>query len=124
MTRFDNSSAIYLQIADLMCEKILTGEWPGGERIPSIREVAALVQANPNTVMRSFAHLQEEGILYNRRGVGYFVADDGKERVQSIRRQSFIHTQLPKVFREARLLGLSPNELTELYQQYSGDDHD
>lgn len=124
MTRFDNSSAIYVQIADLMCEKILTGEWLEEDRVPSIREVAASVQANPNTVMRSFAHLQDEGIIYNRRGVGYFVATDGKSRVQNIRREHFIETQLPKVFREASLLGLSPSELTELYQQFSGDHHE
>lgn len=121
MTRFDNSSAIYMQVADMMCEKILTSQWPEGERIPSIREVAALVQVNPNTVMRSYSHLQEQEVIYNKRGVGYFVSEKGLQQVKQIKREHFIDTQLPKVFREADLLGVTPEELAEHYQHYLGD---
>jgi GntR family transcriptional regulator len=123
MIQFDSANAIYLQVADLMAEKILTDEWTEKERIPSIREVAAMVQVNPNTVMRSFAHLQENGIIFNRRGVGYFVSDDGKEKIQAIKRTEFIEIKLPKMFHEAALLNIQAEELTALYKKFLTEDH-
>lgn len=121
MSSFDSTSAIYLQIADLMCEKILTGEWAEDERIPSIRDIAGLVQVNPNTVVRSFAHLQDKNVIFNKRGVGYFVTSDGKKRVKALKREHFIESQLPRVFREADLLSVTTTEMASLYQQYLGE---
>ena len=51
---FSQSQAIYLQIADFVCEKILLKEWPPESRIPSVRELAVQLEVNPNTVMRTF----------------------------------------------------------------------
>ncbi len=118
MIQFDSGSAIYLQVADIMAEKILTDEWPENERIPSIREVAAMVQVNPNTVMRSYAHLQDNEVIFNKRGVGYFVNENGKSSIQSIKKVGFINTKLPRLFHEAALLSVSPEELNSLYQTF------
>ena len=71
---FKESKAIYLQIADRICDEILLGQYPEEERIPSVREYAAIVEVNANTVMRSFDYLQVQNIIYNKRGIGYFVA--------------------------------------------------
>lgn len=120
MIEFDSTSAIYLQVADFMSEKILTDEWPAEERIPSIREVASMVQVNPNTVMRSYAHLQENDVIFNKRGVGYFVSEQGKQKIQQAKRKSFIDSKLPKLFHEANLLSVTPEELSELYAQFIG----
>ena len=120
MIQFDSTSAIYLQVADLMSEKILTDEWPENERIPSIREVAALVQVNPNTVMRAYSHLQDHEVIFNKRGVGYFVNEQGKQNIQNVKRQDFISNKLPKLFHEAALLGVSEQELTQLYNDFLG----
>lgn len=121
MIQFDSGSAIYLQVADFMSEKILTGEWAENERIPSIREVAAMVQVNPNTVMRSYAHLQDNEVIFNKRGVGYFVSDDGKTQVQAFKRVGFIETKLPRLFHEAALLSVTAEELKGLYETFLGD---
>lgn len=118
MTEFDSTSAIYLQVADLMTEKILTGEWLPLERVPSVREVASLVKVNPNTVMRSFAHLQENEIIFNKRGVGYFVSENGKKLIERNKKIEFIDLKLPKVFREATILAITPDDLAKLYQNY------
>jgi DNA-binding transcriptional regulator YhcF (GntR family) len=118
MIQFDSASAIYLQVADYMAEKILTNEWMENERIPSIREVAALVQVNPNTVVRSYSYLQDSGVIFNRRGVGYFVAEQGKAKIQERKRIDFIETKLPRIFREAALLGIDTEQLTTLYMHY------
>ena len=90
MIQFDSASTIYLQVADFMTEQILTEAWPEQERIPSIRELAALVQVNPNTVMRSFAYLQDNDIISNRRGVGYFVNKHGKQTVQALKKVALL----------------------------------
>lgn len=68
---FRKQKPIYLQIADRLMEQILGGVPAAEERMPSVRDVAASMGVNPNTVMRTFEHLQSEGIIYNRRGVGY-----------------------------------------------------
>ena len=71
---FKESKAIYLQIADRICDEILLGQFAEEERIPSVREYATIVEVNANTVMRSFDYLQSQNIIYNKRGIGYFVA--------------------------------------------------
>lgn len=71
---FRDTKAIYLQIADRICDEVLVGKFAEDGRIPSVREYAAVVEVNANTVMRSFDQLQSQGIIYNKRGIGYFVA--------------------------------------------------
>ena len=71
---FDQHKPIYLQIADAICERILTGQWPEGDRIPSVRECGVSLEVNPNTVARSYDELSTEGIIHNKRGIGYFVS--------------------------------------------------
>ena len=75
---FKESKAIYLQIADRICDEILLGQFGEEERIPSVREYAAIVEVNANTVMRSFDYLQSQNIIYNKRGIGYFVSTGAK----------------------------------------------
>jgi GntR family transcriptional regulator len=74
---FGDNNAIYLQIADHFCENILLQKWNPGDRIPSVREMAVSIEVNPNTVMRTFNYLQDKGIIFNKRGIGYFVTEDG-----------------------------------------------
>ena len=53
MMEFDNNKPIYVQIADNICERVLSGEFKPGDRIPSVREWGARIGVNPNTVARS-----------------------------------------------------------------------
>ena len=78
---FRDTKAIYLQIADRICDEVLVGKFAEDSRIPSVREYAAVVEVNANTVMRSFDQLQSQGIIYNKRGIGYFVAAGARERI-------------------------------------------
>ena len=68
---FKEAKAIYLQIADRICDEILLGQYKEEERIPSVREYAAIVEVNANTAMRSFDYLQSQEVIYNKRGIGY-----------------------------------------------------
>ncbi|MFA5713820.1 MAG: GntR family transcriptional regulator [Bacteroidales bacterium] len=63
---FDSHKPIYLQISDHICEKVIAGEYPEGERIPSVREFSALLGVNPNTVMRSFEYLKGVEVLFDK----------------------------------------------------------
>jgi len=116
---FGDSNAIYLQIADQLSENILLRRWNPGDRIPSVRELAVSIEVNPNTVMRTFNFLQEKGIIYNKRGIGYFVSDDGFEKTKALRKENFINQELPRLFRELRLLNLTIEDLSSFYRQYA-----
>ncbi len=118
---FRSDQAIYLQIADHLCDNILMEKWNAGDRIPSVREVAVQIEVNPNTVMRTFTYLQEKGIIYNKRGIGYFVSDDGFERVKALRKENFINQELPRIFREMHLLNISIQDVRRYYESYTED---
>ncbi len=115
---FRENQAIYLQIAELMAENILTGKWKEQDRIPSIRELSAMIEVNPNTTMRAYGYLQEQGVLQNERGIGYFVAPGGHERTRELMRRNFVSRDLPRVFRTMELLQIAQTELAELYASY------
>ena len=116
--QFRETQSIYLQIADYVCEKILLKEWPPGERIPSVRELAVQLEVNPNTIMRTYEFLQQENIIFNQRGIGFFAAGDALEQATRYRRDGFVEKDLPQVFRSLFLLGMDPEELKPLYQQF------
>lgn len=103
---FTADKPIYLQIADRLCDRILSGELKGDDRIPSVREYGAEIGVNPNTMMRSYDKLLSEEILYNKRGIGYFVAPDAREKVLSVQREAFLREELPVIRRRMQLLGL------------------
>ena len=112
---FNNNQAIYIQIADMLCEKILLKALKQDERIPSVRELAVQLEVNPNTVMRTYDFLQGLDIIINKRGVGYFVAADGIEKATNYRKTEFMLKELPLVFKTAALLNISFDELKQQY---------
>ena len=115
---FKDSQAIYLQIADLFLENILVQKWNPGDRIPSVREMAVNIEVNPNTVMRTYNYMQDKGIIYNKRGIGYFVADDGFEKTKALRKEDFVSNELPKLFKEMDLLKLTMDDVNVYYEEY------
>ena len=116
---FKKNQTIYLQIADFICENILTEKWPVQEKIASVRELAAMIEVNPNTVMRTYTYLQDQGIIYNKRGIGFFVATDAPANIQNIEKDNFLKTELPEIFKKMELLKMNFSELESLYQKYS-----
>jgi GntR family transcriptional regulator len=115
---FRESQAIYLQIADYVCEKILLKEWVPEQRIPSVRELAIQLEVNPNTVMRTYEFLQQQEIIFNQRGIGFFAAQDAVKQATQYRREAFVEKDLPKVFRSLFLLGMDPDELKPRFEKY------
>ena len=116
--QFRESQAIYLQIADYVCEKILLKEWKPEERIPSVRELAVQLEVNPNTVMRTFEFLQQQNIIYNQRGIGYFVSPQAPKHAAQYRKDEFTEKDLPAVFRNMYLLDIDIEELKPRFEKY------
>lgn len=114
---FIEKQPIYMQIADYFCENILLGNWKTHDRIPSVREIAVIMEVNPNTAMRAFNYLQDKGIIYNKRGIGYFVDEDGHSRALKLKRNDFIDKEVPSFFKTMKLLKFSCKELEELYSE-------
>jgi GntR family transcriptional regulator len=115
---FGENNAIYLQIADFFCENILKQKWKPGDRIPSVREMAVSIEVNPNTVMRTFNYLQDKGIIFNKRGIGYFVTDDGFQKTKALRKEDFVNNDLPRFFKAMSLLNVTMEDLNNYYRQF------
>src|SRR6185295_6430543 len=115
---FRESQPIYLQIANHVCEKILLREFKPGSRIPSVRELAVQLEVNPNTVMRTVDHLQQLDIIYNQRGIGYFVSANAQKTALAYRKAEFAAKDLPSLFRNLYLLEIEMEELNKMYQKY------
>lgn len=115
---FRDNEAIYLQIAAYVSKNILLGKWPAEQKIPSVRDLAIELQVNLNTVMRSYEFLENLGVIYNKRGLGSFVAPDGYDKVKAYRKERFIQQDLPVFFTNLYLLDISQEEITRRYEQF------
>ena len=115
---FKDNQAIYLQIADNFLENILQKKWSQGDKIPSIRDIAVEYEVNPNTTMRTFNYLQDKGIIFNKRGIGYYVAEDGFHKTLELKKDQFITEDLPAFFKTMRLLGISVEDLKKYYSEF------
>lgn len=107
-----------MQITELAFERVLLGQWPAEGRIPSVRELGVELQVNPNTVMRAYEFLEQQNIISNRRGVGFFVTPEAASRVLGLRREQFLLEVLPNVFRQLRLLDIPIEEVKHRYETF------
>jgi len=115
---FRNNQAIYLQIAEMVCENILLKRWHEGDKIPSVRELAVSLEVNPNTVARTYEFLTQKEIIFTKRGMGYFVTEAGKEKALAYRKSDFLKSDLPLFFQNIQLLNIDFVELKNLYETF------
>ncbi|MBR1409753.1 MAG: GntR family transcriptional regulator [Prevotella sp.] len=112
---FTNDKAIYLQMADRLCDEILSGKYQDDDRIPSVREYAVLLEVNTNTAVKAYEQLAREEIIYNKRGLGYFVTPGAKKQIMKARKKDFMKERLPELFRQMRLLGITLEDVKSAY---------
>ncbi len=108
---FKNQKAIYLQIAERIMDEILSGRYPESSKLPSVRDYAAEVEVNVNTVARSFEWLQNQDVVATRRGLGNFVNEGARRIVLELRKREFFEEQVPEFFRTMKALGISLEEV-------------
>ena len=115
---FKDNKAIYLQIADRIGDQILSGVLVPEGKVPSVRELAAEIEVNANTVARTYDHLQQNGVIYTKRGLGYFVSPEAKEKIIASRRDLLMQGEMDYFLGQLKAVGITPAELTQLYNNY------
>jgi len=110
---FKNNKPIFLQIAEHICSRILDGTYPEGERLPSVREYAAEVEVNVNTIVRSYDWLSQKDIIFNKRGMGYFVSQGAKETIRQSLREAFFKETLPEFVQQMEKLDITVEEVEQ-----------
>ncbi|MBD5345613.1 MAG: GntR family transcriptional regulator [Bacteroides sp.] len=115
---FQEIKPIYLQIADKIMDDILAGIYTEQSRIPSVREYAASVEVNANTVMRTYDYLSQRNILFNRRGIGFFVETGAKEHILEMRRATFFASEAKFFMGRLASFGITPDQLRDMYSSY------
>jgi GntR family transcriptional regulator len=116
--QFERGRSIYQQISEYVYSQVLGGRWRPGERIPSVRELAVELEVNPNTVLRSYNVLQDEGVIHNRRGIGYSVTEHGAEAARDKKLRRLRRRDLPELFERLRLVGFTTEDLAEAYEAF------
>lgn len=115
---FKDNKAIYLQIADRIGDDVLSGKLAADAKIPSVREMAAQIEVNANTVARTYEYLQQSGIIYTKRGLGYYVAPDARDTIVRMRREQLMQGEMDYFLGQLKAVGITPAELAQFYQEF------
>lgn len=113
---YHNERAIFVRIAERICDDILSGKYAEESRVPSVRELAAEYEVNTNTALRAFDILQRDGILAQQRGIGMLVERGARRRIRAARRKAFLEQDMPDFFRRLRLLGMNIDDVVKAWQ--------
>lgn len=116
---FVEGKPIYVQIAERLCDEILSSTYKEGERVPGVREYSALLEVNVNTTVKSYDLLAQKGIIFMKRGMGYYVAENAATFIRNERREEFSRQTLPQVFTQMKILGITIEEVENEWKQFS-----
>lgn len=122
--QFNENKAIYIQIAERIADEIMLGVYKDDGRIPSVREYAARMEVNTNTALRSYAYLEQTGVIYQRRGLGYFTTPEARELIIKHYKEDFFGSFLPEMFSRMDILGIGIEEIEKLYNEHRKADID
>lgn len=126
MIQIDNKSSlpIYQQIVDKIKEEILKGTLEKGDRLPSVRELSAMITANPNTVSRAYSELERQKVIETMRGRGTYVTSDYEATIDE-KRVKAMQEDIKKIIIEAKYMGISKEKLVKMvsstYESIEGD---
>ena len=112
---FTNDKPIFQQMTDRLCEEILAETYRDDDRIPSVREYAVMLEVNTNTAVKAYEQLARENIIYNKRGMGYYVTPGARKQILQERRRAFLGLTLPELFRQMQLLGITLEDVKVAY---------
>ena len=114
---FKPNYPIYLQVADFICEKVLTRTWLDNDKLPSVKELSVITSVNPNTVIKALGYLQDNDILTTQRGIGYFLTESAYAQTLALKRRQFIEDDIPALFANMKLLEVPLERLISLHAQ-------
>ena len=116
---YHSDKALFVKIAERLCDDILSDRYREGDRVPSVRELAAEYEVNTNTALRAFEVLQRDDILLQQRGIGMQVARGAKRKILNARKKEFLQHELPDFLRRLDLLGLTIDDVARAWQEYA-----
>ena len=102
-------------MTDRLMDEILADTYKDDDRIPSVREYSVLLEVNTNTAVKAYDELARANIIYNKRGLGYFVTPGAKKQILKERKRLFMKEQLPELFRQMHLLGITLEDVKAAY---------
>ncbi len=114
---FSNDKPIFIQMADRLCDEILALKYRDDDRIPSVREYAVMLEVNVNTAVKAYDELARANIIYNKRGLGYFVTPGARQQILDERKVAFMNERLPELFRQMRLLNIDISEVDDAWRK-------
>lgn len=115
---FDTDRPIYLQLMEHIQLKIISGEYAPGERLPSVRELAAEAAVNPNTMQKALTELERSGLVYAQRTSGRYITEDA-QLIKNLRRET-AGREAAAFLSSLKRLGFLPAEAAELLQEAAG----
>lgn len=111
-----------MQIKELIEDQIVNEQLKENEQIPSTTQLVNFYKINHLTISKGINLLVENGIIYKKRGVGMFVAEGAKEKLLSQRKDQFLDQYLLPMIEEAKKLGLSKEDISNMMNQLKGSD--
>jgi len=115
---FDSSKPIYLQLADLIRESIMSGALKSGEAVPSVRQLSAEYRLNPQTILNATQLLVNEGLLEKERGKGYFVTAPAQDVLKESGIIQFEDTIVPDMIKQAKMLNIDQTTLVAMIEKH------
>ncbi|MBR4720665.1 MAG: GntR family transcriptional regulator [Clostridia bacterium] len=111
---FRDSRPVYEQICEKIKELIVGGVLKPGDKIMSVRDMAASLTINPNTIVKAYKELEQDGYIYSAYGKGYFVAE--KSNAASITRMDEIKKNVENCLLELCFLGVEKSEIDKIVE--------
>ncbi len=119
--KFNSTEPIYVQIVNYVSEHIVMGKWNNHEKIPSVRDLAIRLEVNPNTISRAYEFLEQLNVIYNKRGIGFFVAEDGLNVINDYNKKIFKNKDLPKFFLKLTMMKIQLSDLEDDFNKFLSD---
>lgn len=120
----DADRPIYAQLVERIQMQIVSGQYPAGGKLPSVRELAAVAAVNPNTMQKAFAELERSGLIITQRTNGRTVTED-QQKIRDIK-EALAQEHVNNFFTKMKELGYTEQEAIELLRagKLSSDNHE
>ncbi|MCF0259540.1 MAG: GntR family transcriptional regulator [Erysipelotrichaceae bacterium] len=108
---FSSERPIYMQLVEQIRNDIISGLYKGGDRLPSVRDLAVQMEVNPNTLQKALSQLEQEGLIYTKRNVGKFVTEE-TARIDSGKQEQAVNLTKHYIL-QMRQIGCDSNEILQ-----------
>lgn len=112
---FVDSKPIYLQIIDRIQLDIARGRYHPGEKLPSVRDLAAEAAVNPNTMQKALSELEREELVFSLRTSGRYITED-ESRMKEVR-EKLAQEQIAVLIRNLKAIGYTPEEICQAVEK-------